>query len=215
MLSPTSGSCPFRGEYFELLEERRELVRGLIYPVPDPEFPFLGVHLTRGMDGTVEAGPNAVLALKREGYERTSFSFADTISTLSFSGFWRMAAKNWRVAIQEMSRSGSRRKFAESLQRFVPEIRAADLGKPGAGVRAQGPGPHRQARRRFPHHRERANDACPQRSVTRRNRLAVDRRDDRCPRDGKLPGGLSGATHPPIPGYRKPRRGFRPLECAG
>ena len=136
-VTPDVRIVPFRGEYFELVKERRDLVRGLIYPVPDPEFPFLGVHLTRGMDGTVEAGPNAVLALRREGYERTSFSFADTASSLFFPGFWKMAAKNWRVAIQEIHRSGSRRLFAESLQRFVPEIRAADLGRPGAGVRAQ------------------------------------------------------------------------------
>jgi len=128
---------PFRGEYFELVAARRHLVRGLIYPVPDPEFPFLGVHLTRGIDGTVEAGPNAVLALRREGYARTSFSLRDTLSTVSFGGFWRMAAMNWRVAIQEIWRSGSRRLFAESLRRFVPEIRASDLGKPGSGVRAQ------------------------------------------------------------------------------
>lgn len=128
---------PFRGEYFELKEERRELVKGLIYPVPDPEFPFLGVHLTRGMDGAVEAGPNAVLALRREGYQRTSFSLTDTVSTLTFPGFWKMAAKNWKVGIQEMYRSGSRRLFAESLQRFVPGITADDLGEPGAGVRAQ------------------------------------------------------------------------------
>ena len=128
---------PFRGEYFELVEESRHLVKGLIYPVPDPEFPFLGVHLTRGMNGAVEAGPNAVLALKREGYSRSSFSASDTMSTLTFPGFWKMASKNWRVALHEMHRSGSRRLFAESLRRFVPEIRATDLGRPGAGVRAQ------------------------------------------------------------------------------
>jgi L-2-hydroxyglutarate oxidase len=136
-VTPDIRIVPFRGEYFELVEGRRDLVKGLIYPVPDPEFPFLGVHLTRGMDGTVEAGPNAVLALRREGYKRTSFSIADTVSSLSYPGFWKMAAKNWRVAAQEIHRSGSRRLFAESLQRFVPEIRAADLGRPGAGVRAQ------------------------------------------------------------------------------
>jgi len=128
---------PFRGEYFELVKERRGLVRGLIYPVPDPEFPFLGVHLTRSIDGTVVAGPNAVLALRREGYSRASFSPSDVASTVSYPGFWRMAAKNWSVALQEMRRSGSRRLFARDLQRFVPEIRASDLGAPGSGVRAQ------------------------------------------------------------------------------
>ena len=128
---------PFRGEYFELVRERRHLVRGLIYPVPDPEFPFLGVHLTRGIDGKVEAGPNAVLALRREGYSRASFSPSDAASTMSYPGFWRMAAKNWRVAVREIRRSGSRRLFARDLRRFIPEIRASDLGAPGAGVRAQ------------------------------------------------------------------------------
>lgn len=136
-IDPGIRIIPFRGEYFELVAERRSLVRGLIYPVPDPQFPFLGVHLTRGIDGRVEAGPNAVLALHREGYSRTSFSLRDTASSLSFPGFWRMAIENWQVALQEMRRSGSRRLFARDLQRFIPEIRAADLGTPGAGVRAQ------------------------------------------------------------------------------
>ena len=128
---------PFRGEYFELVPERRSLVRGLIYPVPDPDLPFLGVHLTRGIDGSVEAGPNAVLALRREGYRRGSFSLRDTAATFTYGGFWKMAMRNWRAAISERWRSGSRRRFAASLQRFVPELQAADLGEPGAGVRAQ------------------------------------------------------------------------------
>lgn len=128
---------PFRGEYFELAEHRRELVRGLIYPVPDPELPFLGVHLTRGIDGKVEAGPNAILALRREGYSRTSFSLQDTASTIFWPGFWKMAARNWKLALGELRRSGSRRRFAADLQRFVPSIEAADLSQPGAGVRAQ------------------------------------------------------------------------------
>ncbi|MDX1384662.1 MAG: L-2-hydroxyglutarate oxidase [Thermoanaerobaculia bacterium] len=128
---------PFRGEYFELAESSRHLVRNLIYPVPDPRFPFLGVHLTRGIDGSVEAGPNAVLALRREGYDRTSFSLRDTAETLGYPGFWRMAASHWRTGLGELRRSGSRRLFAESLQRFVPEITAGDLEGGGAGVRAQ------------------------------------------------------------------------------
>ena len=128
---------PFRGEYFELAAERRFLVRNLIYPVPDPRFPFLGVHLTRGIGGEVEAGPNAVLALRREGYERLSFSLRDTLDTLLFPGFWRMAGRFWKMGLEEMRRSGSRRLFAASLQRFVPEIRAEDLTGGGAGVRAQ------------------------------------------------------------------------------
>ncbi len=135
--SPGVRIVPFRGEYFELAEHRRDLVRGLIYPVPDPDLPFLGVHLTRGIDGKVEAGPNAVLALRREGYTRTSFSLGDTASTLAWPGFWKMAGRHWRIALDELRRSGSRRRFARDLQRFIPQIEADDLGAPGAGVRAQ------------------------------------------------------------------------------
>jgi len=128
---------PFRGEYFELAAERRHLVRGLIYPVPDPRFPFLGVHLTRGVGGEVEAGPNAVLALHRHGYERGSFAARDALDSLLYPGLWRMAARNWRMGLDEMRRSGNRRLFAESLQRFVPEIREEDLTGGGCGIRAQ------------------------------------------------------------------------------
>jgi L-2-hydroxyglutarate oxidase len=128
---------PFRGEYFELTHERRHLVKGLIYPVPDPNFPFLGVHLTRGVGGEVEAGPNAVLALARHGYERGSFVARDALDSLLYSGFWRMASRHWRMGLDEMRRSGSRKLFAESLRRFVPEIREQDLTGGGSGIRAQ------------------------------------------------------------------------------
>ena len=128
---------PFRGEYFELAHDRRHLVKGLIYPVPDPNFPFLGVHLTRGVGGEVEAGPNAVLALKRDGYERGSFELRDALSSLLYSGFWRMASRHWRMGLEEMRRSGSRKLFAESLRRFVPEISEEDLTGGGSGIRAQ------------------------------------------------------------------------------
>lgn len=128
---------PFRGEYFQLAKDRRHLVRNLIYPVPDPRFPFLGVHLTRGLDGEVEAGPNAILALEREGYERHSFSGRDCMDILLYPGFWRMAMRYWRTGLDEMRRSGSRRLFADALRRFIPEITADDLTGGGAGVRAQ------------------------------------------------------------------------------
>ena len=128
---------PFRGEYFDIAPERRELLRGLIYPVPDPRFPFLGVHLTRRVDGSVEAGPNAVLALKREGYARGSFDARDTWSSLSYPGFWKMSLRYWKVGIGEMARSGSRTRFARDLRRFVPDIRESDLMPGGAGIRAQ------------------------------------------------------------------------------
>jgi L-2-hydroxyglutarate oxidase LhgO len=128
---------PFRGEYYDLIPERSELVRSLIYPVPDPQFPFLGVHFTRRISGRVDAGPNAVLALRREGYRRTDFSLPDVLSSLAFPGFWRMAASHWRSGITELQRSLSKSAFLCALQRLVPELRADDLTPGGAGVRAQ------------------------------------------------------------------------------
>jgi (S)-2-hydroxyglutarate dehydrogenase len=128
---------PFRGEYYELRPERRKLVRNLIYPVPDPEFPFLGVHFTRMIAGGVEAGPNAVLAFKREGYTRWSFSARDLLDALSYGGFWRMAWRYWRMGIGESWRSWNKRAFVRALQELMPEITAADLVAGGAGVRAQ------------------------------------------------------------------------------
>ena len=136
-LDPDVRIVPFRGEYFDIAPERRELLRALIYPVPDPRFPFLGVHLTRRVDGSVEAGPNAVLALKREGYNRGSFDLRDTWSSLSYSGFWKMALRYWKVGIGEMARSGSRARFARDLRRFVPGIQVSDLMPGGCGIRAQ------------------------------------------------------------------------------
>ena len=128
---------PFRGEYYEIAPERAGLVRGLIYPVPDAKFPFLGVHFTRRIRGGVEAGPNAVLALKREGYRKTDFSLSDAAATLTFPGFWRMAAKHWRSGLDEFYRSLSKSAFVRALQRLLPEIGEADLRPGGAGVRAQ------------------------------------------------------------------------------
>jgi L-2-hydroxyglutarate oxidase len=134
---PEARIVPFRGEYYELKPERRDLVRNLIYPVPDPEFPFLGVHFTRMIDGSVHAGPNAVLSLKREGYHRTSFNFRDFIETVTYTGFWRMAAKHSKSGLAEMHRSFSKKAFVRSLQKLVPEIRGEDLIPSEAGVRAQ------------------------------------------------------------------------------
>jgi L-2-hydroxyglutarate oxidase len=128
---------PFRGEYFEVRKERRHLVRNLIYPVPNPEFPFLGVHFTRSVTGEVEAGPNAVLALKREGYTRTSFSPRDSWATLAFPGFWRLAGRYMRTGLGEMWRSWNKSAFVRALQELLPEITADDLVAGGAGVRAQ------------------------------------------------------------------------------
>ncbi len=128
---------PFRGEYYEVVPERRSLVRNLIYPVPDPRFPFLGVHFTRMIGGGVEAGPNAVLAFRREGYTRTSFSARDTAAMFAWPGFWLMAAKYWPMALGEWHRSFSSRAFVNALRRLVPDLRAADVRRAGAGVRAQ------------------------------------------------------------------------------
>jgi L-2-hydroxyglutarate oxidase len=128
---------PFRGEYYDLIPERSSLVRGLIYPVPDPRFPFLGVHFTRRINGSVDAGPNAVLAFRREGYRRTDFNLRDLATSLAFPGFWRMGAKNWRSGLDEFHRSFSKSAFVHALQRLVPEVLKADLIPGGAGVRAQ------------------------------------------------------------------------------
>ncbi|HEX7184816.1 MAG TPA: L-2-hydroxyglutarate oxidase [Thermoanaerobaculia bacterium] len=128
---------PFRGEYYDLAAARRSLVRGLIYPVPDPRFPFLGVHLTRRVDGSVEAGPNAVLALKREGYRWRDVSLRDMAETAAWPGVWRMAARFWRIGAFEVWRSWVKSAFVRDLQRLVPEIRSEDVHRSGSGVRAQ------------------------------------------------------------------------------
>jgi len=128
---------PFRGEYYKIKPERQHLVRNLIYPVPDPRFPFLGVHFTRLIRGGVECGPNAVLALAREGYRKTDFNAADLFDALSYRGFWRFLLRYRSTAWYELRRSFSREIFGRSLQRLVPEIQPADLDTGGSGVRAQ------------------------------------------------------------------------------
>jgi (S)-2-hydroxyglutarate dehydrogenase len=134
---PKARIVPFRGEYYELRPERRSLVKNLIYPVPDPRFPFLGVHFTRMIDGGVHAGPNAVLSLKREGYHRTSFNLRDCLDTMTYGGFWRLAAKHAKPGLEEMYRSFSKKAFVRSLQKLIPEVSEEDLVRGGAGVRAQ------------------------------------------------------------------------------
>jgi (S)-2-hydroxyglutarate dehydrogenase len=128
---------PFRGEYYEIKPERRNLVRNLIYPVPDPSFPFLGVHFTRMIHGGIEAGPNAVLAFAREGYRKRDFKARDLFDSLSYAGLWRFLRRYPSMAWFELRRSFSRELFCRSLQRLVPEIQSNDLGTGGAGVRAQ------------------------------------------------------------------------------
>ena len=128
---------PFRGEYFSIVPEKSHMVKGLIYPVPDPILPFLGVHFTKRIDGTVEAGPNAVLAWAKEGYTKTGFNFWDMKRALTYKGFWKMSAKYWKVGLNEQMRSTFKGKFVKSLQNLVPEITGNDLVLAEAGVRAQ------------------------------------------------------------------------------
>ena len=134
---PRLAIVPFRGEYYFLRPHRRDLVRGLIYPVPDPALPFLGVHFTRTVHGEVEAGPNAVLALAREGYRATTLRPRDLAETFAYPGFWRLAGRFWRLGAFESYRSWSTHAFVASLRKLVPAIRAADVVRGGAGVRAQ------------------------------------------------------------------------------
>ncbi len=128
---------PFRGEYRRIADHRSELVRSMIYPVPDPRFPFLGVHLTRGIDGEVHAGPNAVLALAREGYSWRAIDVRDSFDLLRFRGFRRLAARHWRTGLAELHRSVSGRAFVRALRRLVPELDPRDVLPADAGVRAQ------------------------------------------------------------------------------
>lgn len=128
---------PFRGEYFEIKPEKQYLVKNLIYPVPDPNFPFLGVHFTRMIHGGVEAGPNAVLAFRREGYKKLDINFKELFETLAWPGFQKVAAKYWQTGLGEMYRSFSKAAFTKALQELIPEIQSNDLIPGGAGVRAQ------------------------------------------------------------------------------
>ena len=128
---------PFRGEYFKLKDQAKHLVKTLIYPVPDPNFPFLGVHFTKMIDGEVECGPNAVLSFKREGYTKTSFNLRDALETMIWPGFHKVIKKNWRMGMGEYYRSLVKNSFVKALQKMVPEIEGKDLVDGGAGVRAQ------------------------------------------------------------------------------
>jgi L-2-hydroxyglutarate oxidase len=128
---------PFRGEYYKLKDEKKYLVKNLIYPVPDPAFPFLGVHFTRVINGQVECGPNAVLSFKREGYKKTSFNMRDTIDTFTWKGFHKIIGKYWKTGLGEFYRSFYKQAFVRALQKLIPEIKSNDLIEGGAGVRAQ------------------------------------------------------------------------------
>jgi L-2-hydroxyglutarate oxidase len=136
-VTPPAQILPFRGEYFELTPERRGLVKHLVYPVPDPSFPFLGVHFTRGIDGGVHAGPNAVLALQREGYRTFDFDARDLGEVLRYSGFHKLAKRHWKTGAGEYVRSLSKHAFVHRLRRLVPDLQISDLVTAPAGVRAQ------------------------------------------------------------------------------
>lgn len=136
-VDPKLQIIPFRGEYYKLKKEKEYLAKNLIYPVPDPQFPFLGVHFTRMINGGIEAGPNAVLAFKREGYKKTDFSFRDVVEMKLYPGFWKMAAKYYKMGFREFRRSFSKELFVQSLQKLIPEIKIDDIEVGGAGVRAQ------------------------------------------------------------------------------
>ena len=128
---------PFRGEYYQLKEDKRHMVKHLIYPVPNPDFPFLGVHFTRMVDGSVDVGPNAVLSFKREGYKKTDFAWKDFLETMTYPGFWKLAGRYTKEGLQEMIRSYRKKLFVQNVQRFMPEIQENDLIPGPAGVRAQ------------------------------------------------------------------------------
>jgi len=136
-VAPEMKIVPFRGDYYELTDEATEKVRGLIYPVPDPSLPFLGVHFTRMITGGVECGPNAVFSFKREGYGKTAFDMGDTIDALSYLGLWRMFMKYWRSGLKEYARAFSKKLFLRQLQRLVPSLQDSDIRPCRAGVRAQ------------------------------------------------------------------------------
>ncbi len=140
-VDPKLRIIPFRGEYYTLKKEKEYLVKGLIYPVPDPAFPFLGVHFTQTMKGFVEAGPNAVLATKREGYRKRDLSIPDLLGTLTYPGFWKLAMRNWKTGLWEVHRSLRKGVFVKSLQTLIPEVTRDDLGGGGSGVRAQAVSP--------------------------------------------------------------------------
>jgi L-2-hydroxyglutarate oxidase len=143
-VNPGVRIVPFRGDYYELTEQAREKVKNLIYPVPDPDFPFLGVHFTRKIDGSVECGPNAVLSFKREGYGKTDFSLTDTWESLTYWGTWRLFMRHWRYGLGEYTRAFCKKLFLRQLQRLIPSVGPDDIKPGGAGVRAQALGPKGQ-----------------------------------------------------------------------
>ena len=170
-VNPGLQIVPFRGEYYDIVPDKRYLVKNLIYPVPDPRFPFLGVHFTRRVTGSIEAGPNAVLAFKREGYKMSSISLADMAAYGFYMGFWRMAWKYWKTGIGEFYRSFFKIAFVRALQVLVPDLQDEDIHRSGAGVRAQALEPNGTLSDDFQDCRSRGDDPRTQRPLARRNRI--------------------------------------------
>ena len=175
---PSAKIIPFRGEYFQIKKERQFLVRNLIYPVPDPKFPFLGVHFTRLIHGGIEAGPNAVLAFAREGYKWSNINLRDLAESLCYPGLWRFLAKYPSMCGYEIRRSLSKAEFTRSLQKLVPEIRADDLETGGAGVRAQAMLPDGKLVEDFHFEEAQRNFARHQRAVAGGHRVTGHREKD-------------------------------------
>ena len=178
------GTCPsawwaFRGDYYELEDHAKHKVRNLIYPVPNPQFPFLGVHFTRMTNGDIECGPNAVFTFKREGYGKTDFNLRDTAEALGYAGTWKLFFKNMSFGINEYRRAFSKRLFLKTLQRLVPSLEMDDIRTGRSGVRALLAAPQRRHQRRLPHHFPRAQRPRPERPLSRRHGLTRHRRPHR------------------------------------
>ena len=184
-LEPGVSIIPFRGEYFTVRPQRADLVRGLIYPVPNPKLPFLGVHFTRRIDGSVEAGPNAVLALAREGYRKADVNPREALGTLAFPGFWRMARQHWATGVRENVRSLFKASFVRSLQALVPEVRGEDLHRARRGRPRPGGGPGGAAAARFLYSADAGLGPRPERAVAGGHVVA----DGGKPHSGSGPGG--------------------------
>ena len=173
--TPPAKIIPFKGEYYELKEEASHLCRNLIYPVPDPQFPFLGVHFTRMIDNSVECGPNAVLAFGREAYGKLDLNLRDLLESLFYRGFQKMAWKHWKMGLGEMWRSYNKAAFVKALRRLIPEINAEHLKSVPAGNSGSGSNSRRRARRRLSHSGNGPNRECLQRPVSGRHRIPQHR----------------------------------------
>ena len=185
-VEPPVRIIPFRGDYCELSTAAAGKVRNLVYPVPNPAFPFLGVHFTRMIDGAVECGPNAVFSFRREGYSKIDFSLRDSWESLSYPGTWVLFAKHWKYGLGEYTRAFSKKRLLADLQRLIPSLTLEDLHPGTAGVRAQALGPDRGPGGRLPDRGPRQLDSRAQRAVARRHGVAGHRGLHQPDRDGTV-----------------------------